>query len=172
MLLMFLGSSVGNIERRDIPAFLSDIRYQLRAGDLLLLGADLVQDVATMVAAYDDPTGVTAAFNLNLLGRINRELGGEFDMRLFKHDARWNANARAVEMHLVSTCTQDVYVGAVGTTVHFDEGESVWTESSHKFEVAELEDYASESGFTPVARWVDTKWPFAELLWAVPESRS
>jgi len=172
MLLLFLGSSIGNIERTKVARFLSQLRRQLVPGDYFLLGADLVQDVDVMLAAYNDPTGVTAAFNLNLLGRINRELGGEFNLRLFQHEARWNPDTRAIEMHLVSSSKQDVYIGGLERAVHFEVGESIWTEASHKFMPDELDRFASESGLTPVQRWVDAEWPFAEALWEVRDTAS
>jgi dimethylhistidine N-methyltransferase len=165
MLLLFLGSSIGNLDREAIVAFLRNLNDKLRPGDSFLLGADLVKDPDTMLAAYDDPTGVTAAFNLNLLGRMNRELGADFDLRAFVHEARWNDEERRIEMHLRSCCDQVVYIGALDITVHFRAGETIWTESSHKFTGAELDRYALLSGFQPVSMWIDEKWPFAEALW-------
>ncbi len=165
LLLLFLGSSIGNLERNQIPSFLSQIRSYLQGGDFFLLGADLVKDVSTMLAAYDDPTGVTAAFNLNLLGRINRELDADFNLRCFRHEARWNKEHRRIEMHLVSLRDQRVRIGAVDATYLFQAGETIWTESSHKFEIPELNHFALRSGFSPVATWVDDQWPLAETLW-------
>ncbi len=165
MLLLFLGSSIGNFTRAEMPQFFSSLRACLRPGDSFLLGADLVKPVRTMIDAYDDPTGVTAAFNLNLLARINRELGADFDLRRFRHEARWNETSRAIEMHLVSTVAQTVHLSSIGTGVHFLPGESIWTESSHKFTLDELDHYAHQAGFTPVAHWLAHDWPFAEVLW-------
>ncbi|MBV9085005.1 MAG: L-histidine N(alpha)-methyltransferase [Acidobacteriaceae bacterium] len=169
ILLLFLGSSIGNVGRNDIVTFLRSIREQLREGDHLLIGADLVKAIDTMIRAYDDPTGVTAAFNLNLLGRINRELEADFDLRSFRHEVRWNHEARRVEMHLRSCSDQKVYIRGLDMALRFAEGETIWTESSHKFTLAELDHYAREAGFRPVRTWVDAEWPFAEALWkAVP----
>ncbi len=165
LLLLFLGSSIGNLERKEIPGFLNEVRSYLQPGDFFLLGADLVKDVGAMLAAYDDPTGVTAAFNLNLLGRINRELDGNFNLRCFRHEARWNREYRRIEMHLASLTDQRVHIGALDATYLFQAGETIWTESSHKFEVPELNDFALRTRFVPVAAWVDQQWPFAETLW-------
>lgn len=167
LFLLFLGSSIGNLDRHELPGFLKELCSHLRPGDFFLLGADLVKDVETMLAAYDDPTGVTAAFNLNLLGRINRELGADFDLRCFAHEVRWDSVHRRIEMHLISGRDQDVHVAALGTTIHFRAGETIWTESSHKFTEVELDGLALSAGFVPVAMWVDETWPFAEALWRV-----
>lgn len=165
LLLLFLGSSIGNLERNCIPEFLRRIRSQLHAGDYFLLGADLVKDIDSMMSAYDDATGVTAAFNLNLLARINRELDGNFDLRSFSHEVRWSHGDRRIEMHLLSSRNQTAYIGALDLTVEFQAGETIWTESSHKFTVGELNDYARMSGFVPAKLWVDDEWPFVEALW-------
>jgi dimethylhistidine N-methyltransferase len=167
LLLLFLGSSVGNLNHDEMLAFLRAVRENLRSSDFFLLGADLVKNVDTMIAAYDDPTGVTAAFNLNLLGRINRELGGAFDLRSFGHEARWDSTHRRIEMHLLSSCDQDVFISALGATCNFRAGETIWTESSHKFTEVELDGFALSTGFVPVDMWIDPTWPFAEALWRV-----
>ena len=167
LLLMFLGSSIGNLNRSAIPQFLRDLRNHLLPGDYFLLGADLVKDVNQMLAAYDDPTGVTAAFNLNLLGRINRELHADFDLRTFVHEVRWDDADRRIEMHLLSCRNQRVYLRSVDLAVDFQAGETIWTESSHKFTQRELDEYARSSGFQAVIAWVDQEWPFAEVLWRV-----
>lgn len=172
MLLMFLGSSIGNLERKDIHAFLRQIRGYLRAGDLFLLGADLIKDLDRIMAAYDDPTGVTAAFNLNLLARMNRELDADFDLRSFAHEVRWNSKERRIEMHLLSCRNQAVYISALDASFEFRAGETIWTESSHKFTESELDAYAFASGFEPVATWVDREWPFAETLWRAAERQA
>jgi dimethylhistidine N-methyltransferase len=165
LLLLFLGSSIGNLDRKLIPNFLRNLRSYLLPGDFFLLGADLVKDVDQMIAAYDDPTGVTAAFNLNVLGRMNRELQANFDLRTFVHEVRWNSEERRIEMHLLSCRDQDVFIGALDTKYHFDAGETIWTESSHKFTEEELNQFAQRGGFATVATWIDREWPFAETLW-------
>jgi len=165
LLLLFLGSTIGNFERACARDFLVQVRAHLRAGDAMLIGADLVKPAAQLVAAYDDPTGVTACFNRNLLGRINRELDGGFDLRAFEHEARYNAVERRIEMHLRSAIQQEVSIGVPGFTVSFDAGETIWTESSHKFELAELDSMARAAGFHVYNTWTDDEWPFAESLW-------
>jgi L-histidine Nalpha-methyltransferase len=167
LLLLFLGSSIGNLPREEILPFLHRMRTQLQPGDFFLLGADLVKDVETMLAAYDDATGVTAAFNLNILGRMNRELGANFNLHAFAHEVRWNPTERRIEMHLLSGLNQSVYIGALDASFEFRAGETLWTESSHKFTDVELNDYARSSGFVPVDTWIDDEWPFAEALWRV-----
>jgi len=167
LLLLFLGSSIGNLERSEVSGFLTQLRKLLRSGDFFLFGADLVKDEKQMLAAYDDPTGVTAAFNLNLLGRINRDLGADFRLDAFAHEAKWNPAERRIEMHLVSRRDQIVHIAELHDTVRFKAGESIWTESSHKFTEAELLQFATQSTFKTLATWVDGQWPFAETLWRV-----
>jgi len=164
MLVLFLGSSIGNLERSSLRAFFDRVHAELLPGDFLLLGADLVKPIDTMISAYDDAPGVTAAFNLNLLGRINRELGANFDLRSFAHEVRWNEIERRIEMHLLSLRRQQVFIGDLGK-FSFEAGETIWTESSHKFIEEELKAYASASGFDTVKTWTDVEWPLAETLW-------
>lgn len=165
LLVLFLGSTIGNFERPAAEEFLCDIRRCLLPGDALLLGTDLVKRVADLIAAYDDPAGVTAAFNLNLLARVNRELGADFAVRRFAHEARYDGALRRIEMHLVSLRRQTVSVAAAGLTITFEEGETIWTEACHKFRLEELRDMAARCGFACDAQWVDPEWPFAESLW-------
>jgi dimethylhistidine N-methyltransferase len=166
-LVMFLGSTIGNFERKCALEFLRDLHRALLPGDLLLIGADLVKEPARMLVAYDDPTGVTGAFNLNLLGRINRELGGDFQLRRFEHQARWNEDQRRIEMHLRSRLNQTAFIAEADLTVSFSAGETIWTESSHKFQLPELDAMAEQTGFGVEAQWIDWDWPFAENLWTV-----
>ncbi|MFL6353158.1 MAG: L-histidine N(alpha)-methyltransferase [Bryobacteraceae bacterium] len=167
LLLLFLGSSIGNLERDGILDFLQSLRSNLRPGDFFLLGADLVKNIDTMTTAYDDPTGVTAAFNLNVLARINRELDADFDLRSFAHEVRWNSDEQRIEMHLLSGRNQVVSVGVLDATFKFRAGETICTEYSHKFTLSELRTYARLSGFRPIETWVDSAWPFAEVLWQI-----
>ncbi|HTM58120.1 MAG TPA: L-histidine N(alpha)-methyltransferase [Candidatus Udaeobacter sp.] len=164
LLVLFLGSTIGNFEREDIPGFLAAIRAVLTPGDLLLVGTDLIKAVPDLLAAYDDPLGVTAAFDLNVLARLNREMGADFDLTAFRHQARWNADARRIEMHLVSEQPQMVNIEALGLEVAFTEGESIWTESSHKFEAEEALELGERAGFQRRGQWLDREWPFAESL--------
>ncbi len=165
LLLLFLGSTIGNFERRCADEFLRALRRSLRPGDALLIGADLVKDPARMLHAYDDSIGLTAAFNLNLLGRINRELGANFNPRNFEHEARWNEPERRIEMHLRSRVHQTAFIQEADLTVSLQAGETIWTESSHKFQLTELEEMAAHAGFRVEAQWVDREWPFVESLW-------
>jgi len=164
-LVLFLGGTLGNFERAAALDFLGAVRATLQPGDALLLGVDLLKSEDRLLAAYDDPAGVTAAFNLNVLARINRELGGNFDLRGFAHEARWDACARRIEMHLRALRPQVVSVPAAGVRVAFEEGETIWTETSSKFAPEELPELAAAAGFRVEAEWVDAEWPFAECLW-------
>ena len=164
LLVLFLGSTIGNFDRPAGIEFLRQIRGILRAGDALLLGTDLLKPIPQLLAAYADPLGVTAAFNLNLLGRINRELEADFSLEQFEHVARFNSRARSVEMHLQSKRDQTVTIGAAGFSVRFAAGETIWTESSNKYSKDEVVQMAADTGFECEAQWVDREWPFAESL--------
>jgi dimethylhistidine N-methyltransferase len=168
LLVLFLGSTIGNFDRVQASVFLKEIRQVLVPGDALLLGADLVKPEHQLRRAYDDDAGVTAAFNLNLLCRINRELKGDFRIRNFRHQVRWLSRERRIEMHLESLSNQFVTIGLAGRVFAFQTGETIHTESSHKFELGELDSMAMEAGFKPDVQWVDNEWPFAEVLWIVP----
>ena len=164
LLVLFLGSSIGNFDRPAAEHFLQDLRRHLKPGDALLLGTDIVKSVADMLLAYDDPTGVTAAFNLNLLARINRELGGDFLLRHFEHDVRYEEQNRRIEMHLRSTRNQTVSIQAADFSCTLREGETIWTEACHKFCLEEIPSLARRTGFLCEAQWIDTEWAFAENL--------
>lgn len=164
LFVLFLGSTIGNFDRPAGLKFLSDVRRILEPGDSLLLGTDLEKPSAQLIAAYDDELGVTAAFNLNLLSRVNRELGADFDLRQFAHVARINPQARSVEMHLESKRRQIVSIPAAEVVVEFLAGETIWTESSHKYSSDEVIETAREAGFRCDVQWIDEQWPFAENL--------
>jgi L-histidine N-alpha-methyltransferase len=164
LLVLFLGSTIGNFDRMAGLKFLNQVRRILQPGDSLLLGTDLEKPTAQLIAAYDDELGVTAAFNLNLLVRINRELGADFDLANFQHMAKINPLARSVEMHLRSLCQQTVTIPAADLTVEFEEGETIWTESSHKYSAKEIGEMARTTGFRCDVQWIDEAWPFAENL--------
>ena len=167
LLLLFLGSSIGNFSDEEIRVFLKRVRQSLRPGDSFLLGTDLVKPAPQLLEAYDDPAGVTAAFNLNLLSRINRELDADFRLRAFRHEARWRSDKNRIEMHLVSREVQSVRVAGSNCHAVFETGESIWTEASQKFTLEGLEEFALEAGFVPASQWIDAEWPFAENLWLV-----
>jgi L-histidine Nalpha-methyltransferase len=164
LLVLFLGSTIGNFDREAGNAFLREVRKQLRPGDALLLGTDLVKDVNTQILAYDDPAGVTSAFDLNILARINRELGGNFELYQFTHEARWNAQERRIEMHLRSLREQTVTIREAQLTITLRAGETIWTESSHKYHADDVFEMAQGAGFTCTQQWIDREWPFAQNL--------
>jgi len=164
LLVLFLGSTIGNFDRAAGVKFLSDVRCILQPGDWMLLGTDLEKSSSQLLHAYDDELGVTAAFNLNLLARVNRELGADFDLSHFGHVARVNPQARSVEMHLESKRRQVANIPGAEIVVELEEGETIWTESSHKYSVGEVCQMAQAAGFRCEVQWVDEQWPFAENL--------
>lgn len=164
LLVLFLGSSIGNFNRNEDCHFLMKIRALLQVGDALLLGTDLVKPISQMLPAYDDPAGVTAAFNLNLLDRINRELGGNFDLRCFAHQTLYDDAERRIEMHLRSCETQEVHIEKAGLDIRFGRGETIWTESSYKYTLEDVVQMAEATGFSATRQWMDEEWPFAESL--------
>lgn len=164
LLVLFLGSTIGNFDRDAGEEFLREMRAILRPGDALLLGTDLEKSVELQLLAYDDPAGVTSAFNLNVLARINRELGADFDLGRFRHEARWNSADRRIEMHLRSTCRQSVEIPAAGLRIILNQDETIWTESSHKYSAEEIPGMAKRAGFRCDGQWIDSEWPFAQNL--------
>ena len=158
----FPGSTIGNLHKVDAVSFLSRIRAECGRGGALLLGADLLKDRKTLLAAYDDARGVTAAFDLNLLVRANRELGADFRLEAWEHEARFNDRYGRIEMHLVSRAAQRVTVG--GRTFAFRQGETIFTESSYKYGLPELQALAAIAGFHTEACWSDPRAWFAVLL--------
>jgi dimethylhistidine N-methyltransferase len=155
----FPGSTIGNLDSRDAAAFLQRMREQVGRGGKALVGADLCKPLEVLLPAYDDAAGVTASFNLNLLARINRELGADFDLENFVHAARWNESEVAVEMHLVSQCAQRVTLG--GRAFEFAAGESIHTESSRKYDIADFTRVANHNGWRVERVWTDEAKQFA-----------
>lgn len=164
ILVLFLGSTIGNFSHPYDAAFLRDIRTILRTGDFLLLATDLDKPMHQLIDAYDDSLGVTAAFDLNLLARINRELEGDFVLQQFAHAAKFNRSTRSIEMHLRSKQRQSVTIRKAELTIDFDAGETIWTENSHKYSLTEVSAMTAAAGFNIDAQWVDREWPFAESL--------
>ncbi len=164
LLVLFLGSTIGNFDRDAGDRFLAEVRRILYPGDALLLGTDLEKPLPQLLAAYDDWIGVTAAFDLNLLARINRELGADFDLAAFRHEARYNSLERRVEMHLRSMRDQSVTIARAGSTISFAKNETIWTESSHKYRAEEIPTMARRTGYRCDAQWLDSEWLFAESL--------
>jgi L-histidine N-alpha-methyltransferase len=163
-LVLFLGSNIGNFDPPSADALLGDFARSLRPGDSLLLGADLVKPEAELLLAYDDPLGVTAAFNLNLLVRLNRELGADIDPAGFEHRAVWNEPRSRVEMHLVSRREQAVRIPGAGIELTLKAGEAIWTESSYKYRPGQVRCLLERAGFTPSAQWQDARAGFALTL--------
>jgi dimethylhistidine N-methyltransferase len=164
-IIAFLGSSLGNYEDRDAIRLLSDVGRIMGPDDRLLLGTDLTKDRETLDAAYDDAAGVTAQFNRNLLVRINRELGADFDPAAFDHRARYWPERGRVEIHLVSAREQRVRIPGASLSVRFAAGEAIHTENSHKYDLSRLSVIAAQSGFTEEAAWTDSKHWFRVQLW-------
>jgi L-histidine Nalpha-methyltransferase len=162
--VLFLGSTIGNFDRPAGDQFLREVRSILQAGDSLLLATDLEKPVSQLLTAYDDPAGVTAAFNKNLLARLNRELGADFDLNQFEHVARYDSSERRVEMHLRSKAWQRVTINAAGFRFYMREGETIWTESSHKYNPQEVVAMGERTGYRCSGQWIDEEWPFAQSL--------
>jgi dimethylhistidine N-methyltransferase len=164
ILVLFLGSAIGNFDSGADARFLRQVRSFLLPGDSLLLGTDLMKPIDRMLKAYDDPLRVTAAFNLNLLVRINLELDGDFDLRHFEHVATFHEETGSVEMHIRSKRDQVVRFRREEFSIVFRRGETIWTESCHKYTHASIGELAAASGFRVKAQWTDEEWPFAESL--------
>jgi L-histidine N-alpha-methyltransferase len=163
-LVLFLGSTIGNFQPREAVALLRDVRRMLRPGDSFLLGADLKKPKEILEAAYNDSLGVTAAFNLNLLLRINRELGGQFDLHSFGHRSFYDERQSRIEMHLVSLREQSVRIDALNVEVAFSENETIHTENSYKYDDDALAQMAADSGFEIAGRWSDSQNLFVDAL--------
>jgi dimethylhistidine N-methyltransferase len=164
LMVLFLGSSIGNFDRLSGILFLRQIRHMLHPGDAFLLGADLMKPIPYLLKAYNDPIGVTAAFNLNLLARLNRELGANFILSQFKHEVRFNSIEKRIEMHLRSLKDQIIKVPQAGIEIFIRKDETIWTESSHKFTAEEVVEMASHAGFRCKEQWIDEEWPFSQSL--------
>jgi dimethylhistidine N-methyltransferase len=163
-LVLFLGSSLGNFDAEAGENFLHALRERLMPGDFLLLGADLDKPEPKLRAAYDDALGVTAAFNLNVLARMNRELGAEFRLPNFRHRIHFDRSARNIEMHIESLREQTVRFDRGDFEVELARGETIHTETSHKYSLGELEALLPASGFRPAEQWIDHEWGFATSL--------
>src|SRR5580698_7662512 len=164
LLVLFLGSTIGNFDRPAGDQFLREVRAVLQKDDALLLDTDLEKPIPQLLSAYDDAAGVTAAFDKNLLARINRDLDADFDLSLFKHVARYDQSERRVEMHLQSKAWQRITIRKAGFRFYLREGETIWTESSHKYNPQEVVQMGERTGYRCDRQWVDTEWPFAQNL--------
>lgn len=163
-LVLYIGSSIGNFESNAAMDVLRGVRKELAAGDQLLLGVDMVKDLPTLLAAYDDAKGVTAAFNRNVLLRINRELGANFHPQCFRHKVRWNGELSRIEMHLESLIRQTVEIPALNLEVNFRRGETIHTENSYKFTPERLNQMLRRTGFEVEERWTDARKWFSVVL--------
>src|ERR1041384_696529 len=166
-LALFLGSNIGNFDRADAEKFLRRLRAVLSTNDALLLGADLKKDPARLVAAYDDSLGITAAFNLNLHARLNREFGASFDPRAFRHVALYNEAHGRIELYLESRRAQVVQLPALDLEIAFAVGERMHTENSYKYDLTELDELAGRSGFARTRTWTDEAGQFSSNLCVV-----
>jgi L-histidine N-alpha-methyltransferase len=163
-LAMYIGSNIGNFSPEEARTILRNLRSELRAGDALLLGTDMVKDEATLVRAYGEKDGVTAAFILNILHRLNRELGANFDTGCFRHRARWNRVESRIEMHLESTRDQRVNIPAAQLSVQFAALETIHTENSYKFTRNALGALLHNAGFAIEQTWTDPRQWYALML--------
>ena len=166
-LVLLLGSNIGNFSPDEARNFLRMMHRSLAPGDALLLGVDLVKPEPVLVAAYDDALGVTAAFNKNILLRINRALGANFDLLAFDHRAVWNAAASRVEMHLVSVVEQRIEISALDLVISFEVGETIWTESSYKYTAHGFSELVESAGFRRAGEWIHGEHAFLEALFSV-----
>jgi len=172
VLALYIGSSIGNFSPEEARAILANLRAHLHPGDALLLGTDLApgenKSIQSLISAYDDAAGITAAFNRNILARLNRDLDANFELDCFTHEARWNPAESRIEMHLTSTCAQIVHIPANSAgpahTLHFAPGETIHTENSHKFTTTAIAALLADSGFTPTRTFTDPATLFAVTL--------
>lgn len=163
-LMLLLGSNIGNLDPQDACALMRRMRAALRPGDALLLGTDLRKDPAVLEAAYDDALGVTAAFERNLLVRINRELGGDFDVTRFRHVAAYDPQSGCVASYLVCVRSQEVHIAALGLGLRIQAGETIHTENSYKYSEEEIDEMAAAGGFQRTQCWYDGAHAFALSL--------
>jgi L-histidine Nalpha-methyltransferase len=163
-LAIYIGSSIGNFSPGEARTILKNLNSQLQVGDALLLGTDMVKDESTLVAAYDDADGVTAAFNLNVLHRLNRELGADFDTANFHHLARWNRVESRIEMHLESTRRQCVRIAAADLELQFEKRETIHTENSYKYTSDSIRLLLEDAGFEVEQTWTDARRWYAVTL--------
>lgn len=164
-IILFLGSTIGNFTPHGCRHFLKNLRRAINPGDMVLIGFDMVKEIDVIVRAYNDPEGVTAEFNRNILRRINRELDGEFDLDGFRYYSTWDVNSRTVQSYQVSCRRQRVRIGRLARAFEFHPWEPIHTESSHKFTQEEISRLASENGFAVTARFFDSRRYFLDCLW-------
>ena len=169
-LIMFLGSSYGNLAPGDGATFLGRVRSAMKPGDLFLMGVDMAKDRGVLESAYNDSAGVTSRFNLNVLSRINSELDADFDLGNFAHRAHYNSSEQRVEMHLESLCEQTVTVSKPGLELRLGHGELIHTENSYKYEPGQVRSMLDSAGFRTVSQWTDSDGYFMLVLAEAPAS--
>ena len=169
-LILFLGSNIGNFDHGQARLFLRNLWISLNKGDLVLIGFDLKKDIDLLLGAYNDSRGITARFNLNLLRRINRELGGDFDISMFRHFGTYDVFNGAMESYLVSQVEQDVLVEAIGRSFHFRAWEPIHTEYSYKYHESDISALARDTGFVVRDILYDSRKFFADTVWEVARS--
>ncbi len=164
-IVLFLGSNIGNFDRSEEKDFISDLRSQMKQDDYLFIGFDLKKDIQVLTKAYSDSEGVTAHFNLNLLKRMNEELGGNFNLNNFRHYAQYNALLGAMESYLISTVDQKVTLNKLGETFSFEAFEPIHMEYSFKFSEKDIQQLSKETGFTQVKNFTDRNHYYVDSLW-------
>jgi len=162
--VLFMGANIGNMPVKDAQHFCEELRDHLSPGDMVIIGFDLKKNPETILAAYNDSEGITKAFNLNLLTRINRELGADFDVDQFHHYAMYDPETGSCKSYLVSLKDQDVHIPDT-EIVHFDKDEYIWMEISQKYSRRQVDDFATSSGFAPVTEFTDSKGWFVDAVW-------
>lgn len=166
-MVLFLGSNIGNFTKAEAVSFLTEMKTSLAPGDMVLIGSDLKKDPSIIQLAYDDPAGITAAFNLNLLERMNEELGANFDVNQFKHWETYNPTTGETKSHIISKQAQTVYFSHLEKSFDFGAWEAIWVELSQKYNLQELEKLAEDCGFEVVNHFLDKKDYFCDTLWRV-----
>jgi L-histidine Nalpha-methyltransferase len=162
--IIFLGSSIGNFDPKEAMNFLHSVVKYVRKGDLLLIGIDLEKDKSILDRAYNDKKGITAKFNFNVLGRINRELDGEFNISNFEHKSFYNIHKHRIEMHLESKLDQQVRIGAIGKTFYFKKGETIHTENSYKYSLPRLNRLVKKAGLQVIRNFTDPNKQYTLIL--------
>jgi L-histidine N-alpha-methyltransferase len=164
-ILLFLGSNIGNYDKKGVMDFLVQVRSVMRPADYLFIGFDLKKDPRVILRAYDDPKGITAAFNLNLLSRINRELGGNFNTSFFEHIETYDPETGAARSFLISTRDQEIFLQELNAVIHFEKNESIYMEISKKFDLPMIQNLAKKTGFEIVRNFMDHRQYFMNSLW-------
>lgn len=170
--VLFLGSSIGNFTHPDTEHFLGSLQHILHHGDYVLIGFDLRKDISILMDAYNDDAGITRDFNMNLIERINRELGADFDVAKFSHYATYNVYSGAMESYLISRANQTIKVDALKSAFNFQAFEPIHLEYSHKYLIPQIEKFANSTGFQVIKNFTDSRQFFVDSLWQVKKEKS